>query len=706
MMKPEPIDDETLVAILQREEDGAVGFHDGELAEAQQVAINFYNGELFGDEEDGRSQFVTRDVAEVVDHMTVSVLRPFVSGDHVVEFEGHDKAKEATASVNLHFSRKQNGYRVLHDWLKGGLLEKIGVVKTCVETETKVQRETREVPVDVLTALKAEGASIVASEPIGDPLVDEETGEEYSSAYRITVEHKAEYKCFRDYVLPVEEVRFAPRTVDEDSTGYFAHVSRKTRSALVEMGFDPEVVYSLPHECGPDASDTAYDRFEDQDGGWSIRGVDSDPSMQECLLREEYIRLDRDGDGIAELLCVHRVESTILKVAELDEHGCVVFTPFPMPGRMVGHSLADKTMDIQRLRSVVTRQTLDGFYFSNNPRIWLHEDSIGENTVDDLLTVRPGGLNRWKGVAKPEIITPHFDIGAGMTMLEFATGERESRTGITRMNQGLDRDALNKTASGTAMMMQAGQEMEDYIARNFGECLARLFAKKYRLMREYGEPFTVNIDGEPIEVDPRTWPESMDMNVQVGLGTGKKDQRIALRQMIIGLQAEAVAAGRPIVDDKRLYNSAAGIIRDANLGSPNEYFIDPESPEAQQAAAQKGEQPDPETLKVQAEMQAKQAELQMKQQAQQMDMQLRQQEGELKLQLAREEAAAKAQLEQAKAEREYELALRKMDAEMALAQQKLAMEREIARERAQYDAAAKTEAAKLSSNRPGGKLDE
>ena len=93
------IDDDQLAAILVREEAAAVGFGDGELAEQQRIAVDAYYGRPYGDEEAGRSQFVTRDVAEAVDYMTVAVLRAFVSGDHVVEFEGHPKAREVTAAI-------------------------------------------------------------------------------------------------------------------------------------------------------------------------------------------------------------------------------------------------------------------------------------------------------------------------------------------------------------------------------------------------------------------------------------------------------------------------------------------------------------------------------------------------------------------------------------------------------------------------------
>lgn len=695
--------DDQLAAILANEEAGAVGFHNSTLADDQEAALDYYYGEPFGDEEEGRSQVVTRDVAEVVDHMTVSVLRTFVSGDRVVEFEPkspeqEEAADDATEAVHYWFSRKQNGYRVLHDWLKAGLIEKIGVVKTACETETKVQRDTLEgVPAEALPLIEQEGGKVIAATPTAADEFDEPV------AFSVTIEREVTTKTYRDYTIPSEEFLFAKRTRDEESADYLAHRCRKTRSDLVEMGFDRETIDSLPSDNGDAEHDhRARNRHEDEDFG--DRSASLDPAMREVWLLEEYVRIDRDGDGRAELLMVQRVGKTILHVEEVDEQPFVVFTPFPMQHRLVGQSLADKVMDIQRGRSVLLRQTYDSLYQANAPRVLVNEDSMTEDTVGDLLTVRPGGLIRYKGAQPPVPYTIPNAAAASLPIIELLMGERESRTGITRLNQGLDADSLNKTATGTALLQAQGQQIEEYIARNFAECVARLFAKKLRLMRKHAEqPMPIRKGGQFKQVDPRSWAEDMDLTIQVGLGSGRKDQRLIYRQQILQMQMEGFAAG--LVEPKHIFNSVQGLVADMGLGQGADYMPDPSAPPDPNEPP-KQPKPDPEMLKVQAQAQEAQAKLQLDQQKAAADMQMREQEAALKLELAREEAALKAQLERDKAAREYELAVAKMDAELQLARERMAMEREIASERAEYDAAAKTEAAKLSSNREGGSLAE
>lgn len=129
-MKPEPLTEDELVHALKAEGESACNYYETVVADEQEKAIEYYDGKPFGDEVEGLSQIVLPDVAEAVDYMTISVLRLFVSGDRVVEFQAkraddEGALEEATEAVQQIFMQHQDGYRVLHDWLKSGLIEKI-----------------------------------------------------------------------------------------------------------------------------------------------------------------------------------------------------------------------------------------------------------------------------------------------------------------------------------------------------------------------------------------------------------------------------------------------------------------------------------------------------------------------------------------------------------------------------------------------------
>jgi hypothetical protein len=686
-----------LLAYLQSEAERA---RDTSLDDQRAVALDYYNGEPFGDELEGRSQLVTRDVAEVVDQQVIEVLRTMVSGDHVVEFDGEgedgeDFGQHATEAVQYQFMRKQNGYRVLHDSLKAGLLEKTGIVKSWVQRKFKI--ETGEVPVDMLLEVQAnpEFGEVLAAEPIDE--LDEFEG---LWKVRVRVEQPPQ---FRDMAVPNEEFRIAPDARSLDDSAYIAHVTEKSLSELIEMGFPLDKVNEL---WGDNPSSTTLANARDVDS--TSREVARPGNQRRVWLYEEYVRYDANDDGYDELLCVHRIGTTILSVEEVEEQPFSGWTPFPMQHRFIGQSSADKTMDIQRTRSVMLRQYMDSTYLATSPRLAVDVASMTEDTISDLLTVRPGALVRYKGT--PPVPLPIPNVGqSALEAMEMMTAERESRTGITRHNQGLNPDTLNKTASGMAMLQQAGDQVGEYIARNFAEDLvAPMFAKRYRLMRKFGQPFSMKIDGTRVEIDPRTWPEEIDMLINVGLGTGRKDQRLAYRVQLLDFQKEAYAAGSPLVNEDKIFNNVRGMIKDASLGSPSDYLVDPETlkdpetgempPRPDPQAAQAEAQAALEAQKLAGEQAEQERQAQIKMRSVEIDGEIRTIAAQADAETKRASAALDAKLRRDKAAEEARLAQDKMIFEMGLAEERFEFEKTL-RQTSADDSG-------VDGFRPGGDLAE
>ena len=637
-------------------------------------------------------------------------------------------AEDATEAVNYIFMRRQDGFKILLDWLQSGLLEKIGIIKTACITEAKKTKQSGVIGEDELAMLDQEGVKPIAATDNGD------------GTWQVTIERKQQVKRYVDYPIPSEEFLFSARTRDPDSAFYLAHRTRKTISELIEMGFDREQVEALPtDDSQTDLDARAIERWDDE----ITSAVRRPMGTRMVWLMEEYARADRDDDGIAELLQIFRVDGVILTrdgapaIEEVDEQPFVVWTPFPRAHRMVGNSLAEKVMDIQRVNSVLLRQALDGTYQTNAPRMAVDMASVTDDTLDDLLVIRPGGLVRYRGANAPTPLHESFDITKSLGMMEFMMGQRETRTGITRLNQGLDEDTINKTASGQAAMMATGQQMEEFVARCFAEAMARLFSKKLRLMADHGNAIAIKVDGAYRRVDPSSWDDQMNVAVRVGLGSGRKEQRLVYRQGLAQMQVEGVQYG--LTDPKRIYNNMAAMVRDANLGNPSDYWIDPDSDEFKAAQANRPPEQNPDVMKVQADAQIAQAKMQMDAQSAQQKQQLAEQvaaaqlqhtqdlaaaqmegqreEAAFKLQLAREQAEQQAALAEAKAQREADLAQQKAefeaqlaqqqaDREFALAEQQAQRRHELAREQAAAAHAVnmtKAESA-IPKNRPGGDL--
>lgn len=702
-----PVVPDDLRSFLQTEESRA---KDATLDDQRAVAIRAYNGDKYGDEEEGRSQAVTRDVAEVTDRMLIGILGTLTAGGKAVEFDTEpedvptgeadeqgqpvmreaDYGAEATAAVHYQFMRRQKGYRILHDAGKAGMLEKTGIVKTYLEMRAPLI-EQAEVPNGAIVG-EMEGELSVNGRPIlSAELVDPDTAalDPLNAPTRVTWE-VAQPPIVRDRNIPNEWFRVSPDTVDLDESPYVGDDQPVSMSDVIAMGFNKEDLETI---WGDANVSTVVEQARDDNRSTDRNTIGSRPGVNRMVwLKWEYPLFDLNGDGIAERLCVMRIGSHVLAVFEVEEQPYSGWSPFPSAHRFVGQSIADKTMDIQRIRSVLLRQGLDSSYMSTAPRVLVHESSVTEDTYDDLLSVRAGGIIRYKGNQAPIPFQQPDVSSIAFQGMEMQSAERESRTGITRQSQGLNPDTTNKTYGGMAMLQQNAQQVELYVCRNMAESLvAPMFAKRYRLMRDHLPPFKMKIDGKYTLVDPSKWPADPDINITVGLGTGNKDQRIAFRRELMGLQRAAIEGGLRGVGEEQVFNNVKAFVEDTSLGVATDFWADP----SQMGPAP--EKPDPEAVKAQVDGQVK-----AQKQAQDHEQAM------ARIELMREEAAVKSQLRRDEAAEEAQLAREKADFEAGLANDRFALESDLALRRFAFD---QSLAARKADNddsipgfRPGGDL--
>lgn len=693
------------ISFLQSEAKGA---EDTTLSEARAAALRAYNGELYGDEVEGQSKAVTRDVSEAVDWMLTGMLNTTLASGKAVEFETEpeivqgpdgqqakvDYGAEATAAIQYLFFRKQNGYRIIHDAAKAGMLERTGIAKSFAQLRAP-SRQSGVLPRAGLVQDEAglrllSGEKVISADPLPEdqqpPLpppqvtVDPVTGallsvepERHPGDVLHAVVHEVpQPPLVRDMAVPNEWFLVSPDAVELDEAPYVGECQPKAISDLVAMGYE----YDMLKELWDNApADTVVDYARDSQRSNSRRNLGRREGAQRQLwFYEEYPLYDLDGDGVSERLFVHRIGRTILKVMTVDEQPYCGWSPVPMQHRFTGQSIADKTNDIQRYRTILLRQALNSLYLNNLPRTTVNVDSLTEDTFDDLLTVKPGALIRHRGIA-PAPFQTNDSSSVAFQAMEMMSAERESRTGVTRQSQGLNPDTINKTAAGMAMLQANSDQFELYVVRNFVEQLiAPLFAKRRRLMKAFTPPFRMKIDGQYRIVDPSKWPDDIDVVINVGLGTGTKDQRVAALTTLISTQAEAMAADSPLVTVQNQYEATSAWIEASGLGSPSRFVTDPST------QPPKPEQPkvDPEAVKAQAAGQLAQqesgqthqqvmAKLQLQQEAQQASAQLDAQRNDQELQAKREAASLDIQLKRDKAAEEARLAQQQLEFEQSLA---------------------------------------
>ena len=666
------MDNGQLKAILENEIDNAIGYLDSETTQARTKALEFYLRQPYGNEVEGRSQIVTGEVAEAIDGALPQLVRVFTQSDDIVRFEpknpgDEEGAKQATDYCNWVFYTQNPGFTILHNWFKDALLQKNGVVKCYWDESISVTKEEyRGLTDDELMMLLSDGSmEIVAQDTTVAESVDEMSGMPMvMQSHDVIVAKRVQSGKVKVENVPPEEFLISKRARSIADSPFVAHRKLIARSDLIAMGFDPEIVADLPSYNDLTFTDervARYSRGEQPDEESSL-----DESMQEVEVYESYLMTDYDGDGIAEMRQVFYAGSEILSNVETDYNPFHSLCPIPVPHKFYGESLADRSMDIQLIKSTVVRQMLDNLYLSNNARVGAVE---GQVNLDDLLSVTPGGVVRMKN---PQAIVPlnvPSVIAQAFPMLQYLDDAQTKRTGVSDMQQGLNPDVLqNVTAAAVAATTAAAGGKIELVARIFAETgVKTLFQGILHLLCKYQDkPTLMRMRGKYIPIDPRLWSNQYDIDISVGLGTGSKAEHMTMLQMVLAKQ-EAIlqqfGPANPLVSVGQYRNTLGRFIEAAGFTDSAEFFKEVTPEIDQQLAQPQQPQPDP---TVAALIQQSQAQIQIAQQKAQADIVAAQEKAMADIQLQREKAAAEIQLMREKTSAQMALKQQELEAEIQL----------------------------------------
>ena len=603
----------------------------GDLADRRRQAMDYYYGEPFGNEIEGRSQVVLTDVHDVIEWMLPGLVEIFTASNDVVRFdptgpEDEAFAKQATEYSNFIFYKDNNGFKILYDWFKDALLQKTGVVKVYWEESEKKKRET-------FRALSAEEMQLLLSED-NIEAIEHTENDDGTHDLAIHVKNTVVGRVIICGVAP-ENFIISRRAEDIEGAGLVGERRRATVSDLIEEGYDRDILENIPSHDESEFTEERQSRFQ-ADDDWPLSSNSIDPAMREIWVYELYLKVDYDGDGVAELRKVTCAGTgyVLLDNEPVDDVPYVGITPIPVPHKFVGMSVADEVMDIQLINSTIARQLLDNMYLANNARTAVNE----RVNLDDLLVQRPGSVVRVEG-SEPigDSIAPIQTQSIGnfaFQMLEYMNSVKENRTGITRYNQGTDADSLNKTATGVSIIQSAAMKRQALIARIFAQGVERLMKKILKLViNNQQQERIVRLRNEWVPMDPRSWNADMDVSIAVGLGYGNKDQQMAILTQWMGIAKSIVelqgGVSGPMLKLEHVRNAAAKWLEAGGMKNV-ESFVAEISPEDQQALEQQTQQPSPEAIKAQADMQQAQIDGQMAQQKAQFDAQAAQMNMEIK----------------------------------------------------------------------------
>jgi hypothetical protein len=621
-LNPNQMDDDELQGIVGKEIDDAIDFIDNWISPTRATATQYYRGEPFGDEEDGRSQVVSMDVRDTVQAIMPSLMRIFHGTDHTVEYapqgpEDVAAAKQATEYANYIINRDNNGFLHIHAAFKDALIRKAGVLKCYWDDQTRFEtHDLSGLDDNALSAIMADpnvDVEIVASEPFGEPQIDPMTGQIIPPPMVHAVRATYTYPDGRVKMeaVPPEEFLISRESKSLEDADYVAHRRIVTVSELVAMGYEYDDVVSLGSSY--DDMETNVERYTRNKALSNEMNERNDPAMKKVLYVENYIRVDYDGDGIAELrkICTAGDGKKILMNEPCAMLPFAVFCPDPEAHDFFGMSIADTVMDIQRIKSVIMRNTLDSLAMSIHPRIAVTEGMVN---IEDVMNTEVGSIIRQRSAGQVQPLSMPFVGQQAFPVLQYMDEIKEARTGISKASMGLDAGALqSSTAAAVNATVSSAQQHIEMIARIFAETgMKQLYKIVLHLITTHqDQPRMIRLANQFVPIDPRAWNANMDVSINVALGRGTDTERMMMLRQIGEMQKEAMAtmgAVNPLTDMQKLSNTLKAMTELAGFKDTSQFWSDP----SQFQAPPQDDKPDINEQLIQVQIQQIQADIQKK----------------------------------------------------------------------------------------------
>ena len=665
--------------IIEHEIDDSLNYINEVVQPERTLGLDFYLRKPYGNEILGKSQIVTSEVSEAVHGALPQLMKVFTQSEDAVDFlpvgsGDATVAENITHYVNHIFNKDNPGAIIMHNWMFDALVQKVGVVKAYWNEDITVTHEKYEgLSEEELTQLISNDDIEVEEQElitVQEQIVDEmgQVVQEPVYAYNIKVAIQKDNSKVKIENVPPEEFLINKRATSISDATFVAQRQILTRADLVSMGYDKEVINDLTTDdiLGFDGHSINRQEYE-----FANEDSSGDRSQEYVTYYECYIDMGKE-DGTAEKRRICYASNKILSDEPTDYVPFYSLCPFPIPHQFFGHSLADKTMDLQSIKSTITRQMLDNLYLTNNSRIGVVE---GQVNIDDVLTSTAGGVIRMKNPAGIVPLTVQSSAGQSFPMLQYLDEVQSKRTGVSDLNQGLDANVLqNVSATAVATMTAQSQGKIELIARVFADTgVKNLFQGLLQLVCKYQQKERMlRINNKPTVIDPREWDNLYDVSINVGLGNGTKDEKVSMLGMVLAKQEQILqqyGLSNPLVTLKQYRETLAKFIN-ASGYRDDIAFLNEITEEQSMQLAQADAQQDktaPEVKAAQAVAEAEQMKAQLQHQAKMQEATMKQQQEANKLELERKQM----ELDSAKTMLEIETARMKLAHDLEIEKLKL-----------------------------------
>jgi hypothetical protein len=370
-----------------------------------------------------------------------------------------------------------------------------------------------------------------------------------------------------------------------DEARFIAEKLYYTRAELRDMGCSNVDDASAAVDLS--STQMARQEFNDIGGAEAARTEDDLIQCWECYL------IDNKTGGRK---CYLINENVMLR------QWSVAFLPYATgvailrPHRFDGMSLYDRLAPIQNTKTFLLRQLATNARLASQNRLAIRDRGVNP---DDLLSEELNPIIRCTGLPGEALLPlPVQDVTSQLlATLQWMDGIRRDDGGASIDMNSPEMAVANQSAHAAEREYSFRELQASSILRTLGETLVRsLYLVVHATMRQVMTYTRIKSDNTYIAANPTQFPHRTGLIVDIGATMGTKLRRQNAIAQIVQQQQVVLQGGGAgmLVKLPDLYAAQMMYAKLAGIPNPEQYWTDPNSPEAvqmaQQQAAQQAEQ--------------------------------------------------------------------------------------------------------------------
>tara|TARA_Y100000310_G_scaffold342527_1_gene446169 strand:- start:14774 stop:16819 length:2046 start_codon:yes stop_codon:yes gene_type:complete len=582
------LNDDDLISILDQLESDADSLNDT-LEQKNAEVMRREKGELYGNEVAGRSRFVSNDVADLIESDMPGLVRTLLGSGEVIKFVPNDtsnpadveEAEQKTRYIDWLIRGQEDSFKTHYDFIKD-------LVRLTHATFKYIYEETQSVEEHSFKSVTYEEmAEIIDSfeKPSVKEVKDIEVTEtdvegELDVTFKVVTETKKVTVC----AIQPGNLRISKGATSVKDAALIGDYEIVTRSDLVEMGFKKDLVAKIPtYGQGNEQSSTQTVRQGEEAETESFYSAEW--ASEKVLYKDLYVKVDQDGDGIAERRRIQRGGNIVLDNEIFPHEPYAIGSAIPEPHKAIGRGRASEVLAFAEVNTALTRNTLDNCYRNNNIKLAV-SDKVNKA---DLLSKSLAGHVRLKkdaeqggGVANHVMpIEVPFVGDKTLLIIQHMDKLKSQRVGQQAASQGLNADQLNKeTATRFEGVRDAAAEKLELVVR----CAVEIAYRKlytgvaWMVSRCHNSEVEFTFQGKPLKTNPGKWKYDHHLSIEVGLGSGDNDKTVETLMGLFQIQTQLLAEQSPVVDQEKRYNTLSKLIKALEMRETGLYFNNPTVP--------------------------------------------------------------------------------------------------------------------------------